>query len=264
MKLHFVSFVAALSTFARSASAMDMCGSSYVDNHYYKVMEFTGLTTWDDARDAAESMTFCGVTGHLVSITSASENVVVTSAVAQCGVYRVSFIGLSDHQTEGTFEWVTGEPYGYHNFCGKEPNNGNDAANEDHTELMISDGCWNDVIPTGYNNVDKFVVEFDDVPASCADLRKYIKNRLNACTVLFCLVPDTTLPLSFILSSFNLARNQPMEVVLMAILTSLPGHMSSLTTWASVTWSWWMPPVLEKAWVSRSISAPKHVLSTVS
>ena len=108
----------------------------------------------------------------------------------------VSWIGLTDHVSEGTFEWVTGEAYSYENFCSGEPNN---AGNEDYVEVMISSGCWNgkclwscaimpfncdftivlltirfskDINLAGYNNVDKFVVEFDNVPASCPDLRK--------------------------------------------------------------------------------------------
>jgi hypothetical protein len=41
-------------------------------NHYDLVLDYR--VSWSDARDAAEATDFMGVSGHLVTITSAAEN----------------------------------------------------------------------------------------------------------------------------------------------------------------------------------------------
>ena len=40
--------------------------------------------------------------------------------------YGVAMIGLNDAASEGTWEWVTGEPFSYANWDGGEPNNQGD------------------------------------------------------------------------------------------------------------------------------------------
>jgi hypothetical protein len=89
---------------------------------------------WVDARDRAASASFLGLSGHLVTITSAAENEFLRSTFGDAlTVQRFQteadqdgdfvYIGLSDARAEGVYEWVTGEPYDYNDFGPSEPNN---------------------------------------------------------------------------------------------------------------------------------------------
>lgn len=111
------------------------------NGHYYELIK--DQVTWTDARDAAASSTYLGLTGRLVTITSAAENAFVVGRVASC---EWVWIGLSDAAQEGAFAWVNGEPLGYTNWYAGEPN---DSDGEDYTELVAAceerRGFWNDV-----------------------------------------------------------------------------------------------------------------------
>ena len=73
---------------------------------FYEYFEETSpRLTWDEARAAAETKTFAGVTGYLVTITSAEENAFVASRIP--GASNV-WIGASDAGVEGDWRWVTG------------------------------------------------------------------------------------------------------------------------------------------------------------
>jgi hypothetical protein len=114
--------------------------------HYYERSTF--LTTWDNARVLAEQ-TGLGdeVAGHLATISDAREN----ELVRIIGGTGNKWIGLTDadatstfdgstFSTEGNFVWVTGEPVGYTNWNGGEPNN---SGNEDAAHTT-GGGGWND------------------------------------------------------------------------------------------------------------------------
>lgn len=92
--------------------------------------------------------------GHLVAINSDVEQAWVASSFA--GVQ--GWIGLSDHQTEGVFLHVTGDPPTYSNWGAGEPNNV--ASIEDCVELYL-DGSWND---QACSTAKVYVCECDDVP----------------------------------------------------------------------------------------------------
>ncbi len=102
------------------------------------------LVLWADANTAANALG-----GHLATVTSATENAFLSNSV-------FTWIGLSDATLEGTFKWVTGEPFGYSNWGGGEPNNNN---NEDQVEINRGGpGLWND-LENGFPR--KYYVEFD-------------------------------------------------------------------------------------------------------
>ncbi len=114
---------------------------TYNGHNYYKSI---GTYTWTAAKAMAES-----AGGHLATITSAGENTFLASS-GNC------WIGLTDQATEGTFAWVTGEPFSYTRWFIGEPNN---TGNEDYVEISNSfNGFWNDTEDTGPNN---FILEFD-------------------------------------------------------------------------------------------------------
>ena len=88
--------------------------------------------TWEDARrDCA------GVGGYLAVMNTASENSYVASKL----MGRTAYIGLSDRNVEGQFEWVNGDPLSYTNWAPGQPDDANGI--QDHVELAPS-GFWND------------------------------------------------------------------------------------------------------------------------
>jgi len=78
------------------------------NGHVYEYVQTAG--TWTAANAAAPTRSFSGVAGHLVTITSSGENNVVGSLRGATNDLR-GWIGLTDSVTEGTFLWVTGEPF---------------------------------------------------------------------------------------------------------------------------------------------------------
>lgn len=101
--------------------------NNYNGHSYYRS---TGSMTWTDARQACLNMG-----GHLVTVTSAAENNFIFN------LWPSGWIGLTDEVSEGTWRWVTGEPFSWSNWNGGEPNN---AGNEDYIQF-VGGGKWNDL-----------------------------------------------------------------------------------------------------------------------
>ena len=101
--------------------------NNYNGHSYYRS---TGSMTWTDARQACINMG-----GHLVTVTTAAENNFIFN------LWPSGWIGLTDEVSEGTWRWVTGEPYTWGNWNWGEPNN---AGNEDYVQF-VGNGQWNDL-----------------------------------------------------------------------------------------------------------------------
>lgn len=124
------------------------------NGHYFELYDYP--TSWYDAKNFCESLG-----GHLVTITSAQENEAVLQ-LAKKGTKSRYYIGGTDEKTEGTFEWITGEPFTYRNFAGGEPNATAQAASEDYLFMNQSNGRWGDIINYQANpNVTGFICEYD-------------------------------------------------------------------------------------------------------
>ncbi len=113
--------------------------NNFNGHSYYRS---TGSMTWTDARQACLNMG-----GHLVTSTTLAENNFLFN------LWPNGWIGLTDEVSEGTWQWVTGEPFTWAYWNGGEPNN---AGNEDYIQF-VGGGRWND-LP---NASLPYVLEFD-------------------------------------------------------------------------------------------------------
>jgi hypothetical protein len=134
------------------------------NGHVYEYVRTPG--SWNAAQAAAANREFRGVAGHLATITSAAENAVVTSLADNPSNDLRGWIGLTDAADEGSFQWVTGEPFDYSNWNTGEPNNGLigevQGPTENYVEIFAV-GLWNDISSnTGLNK--GYVVEYDVNP----------------------------------------------------------------------------------------------------
>ncbi|MDD3328153.1 MAG: tandem-95 repeat protein, partial [Zoogloea sp.] len=184
-------------------------GSAYNPDsgHYYVAVEAPGGISWQDAKTAAEGMTFNGMQGYLATITSAEENAFILSKLPADG-----WIGGSDAEQEGVWKWVTGpeagttfsqgdfnpvtEPGQYANWADGEPNGDNHS--EDYAEFYASSGSgeWNDL--NGYS-LSYYVVEFGGLPGQVAN--QLISRTFTA--------NATPAPAAAVVTATNLTQNVP-------------------------------------------------------
>lgn len=131
------------------------------ENFYLYVNSARNFTT---ALSDAASTTLNGANGHLVTITSATENAFVDSIIGA----RV-WIAASDSAVEGEWRWVAGPEAGiqfsqvgtavggmYENWNGSEPNNSGGSGED--TATMETNGRWVD-----RNGNHRYVVEWESM-----------------------------------------------------------------------------------------------------
>jgi hypothetical protein len=135
-----------------------------VNGHYYDVINLS--INWADARAAAETLTFRGVPGHLVTIDSAAENLFITNTFGADAIHYHWIGGFQppdSPEPDGGWSWITGESFVFNNWAPVEPNNffGADP-NEDRIvfdhQVNASGKHWND-LPSSFLT-DGFVAEF--------------------------------------------------------------------------------------------------------
>ncbi|MHA6262533.1 lectin-like protein [Arenibacterium sp. CAU 1754] len=138
------------------------------NDHWYEVVWLgIGQITWDTANSSATSSSHQGETGYLATITSAAEqaflntlNHAFTLANGHNSYYVTAWLGATDLQQEGSFQWVTGEAFSYSNWNAGEPN---DYYGEDYLQGWWSGDKWNDC--DGGCGTHKYVVEYNAAPA---------------------------------------------------------------------------------------------------
>jgi len=110
------------------------------NNHIYYLL---GTNSWTKAEEEAVALG-----GHLVTINDATEQAWVYSTF---GSYDI-WIGLTDRDVEGTFQWVSGENSSYRNWDLGEPNNATSGNNnQDYAHMYANTfatvakrGLWDD------------------------------------------------------------------------------------------------------------------------
>ena len=176
-------------------------GTNYFseNGHYYEIVSSTDIT-WTAAKTAAEASTLYGLTGYLVTITSAAENSFLANKINANawigGSDDGDYTSNSHSQTEGTWEWVSGPENGktftcqlanvgnkgslaadedcsvhsdttYQNWATNEPNDWPDStpSQEDYAHIRAN-GKWNDYkVDQG---VDFYIIEYGGMPGETA------------------------------------------------------------------------------------------------
>ena len=131
------------------------------NGHFYDYVPAPAIS-WTDAMNAAAARTHLGLPGHLVTITSGSEQAFLDGMVPMLGltVWR-PWIGLRDVAQNGSFQWITGEALSFTNWDVGEPNN----PTFEYWVEMFTNGAWNNnqqndpVYPTS-----GYLVEHEPVP----------------------------------------------------------------------------------------------------
>ena len=129
------------------------------NNHYYD--QVSDNISWTDASLAAKQLSYLGLDGHLVTITSQAENDFITKNW-NTGLYWIgAYQADKSSEPAGNWRWVTNESWNYTNWAVNQPDNGGGV--EDWAGFQGATGpggskFWNDwevsggggVYPKGY------------------------------------------------------------------------------------------------------------------
>ena len=140
-------------TIAQAASLVQNSSNG----HYYQLVELPSGINWYDARDAAAASRHNGIYGHLATVTSSQEDDFLVNAFPQLFPEYV-WLGASDEQEEGTWLWITGEPWSYTNWDpgSGEPNGGTSENCLDYSDDSVN---WND--ESCGREINYYLVEYD-------------------------------------------------------------------------------------------------------
>ncbi len=119
-------------------------------HHAYLTISGRGRRNYPDAVNACAALTGGP---HLVSITDSDEQGVVDAITGATQTY----IGLDDIQTEGTYVWVSGEPFDFFAWGPGEPSAGTD----EDCAVIRDDGTWADRDCTANFASHSYVCEID-------------------------------------------------------------------------------------------------------
>ena len=115
-----------------------------------------GRYDWEEARLDAEARG-----GHLATITQWEEQEAIYT-LTQGSIY---WLGATDREQEGVWEWVTGEPFEFTYWNTGEPNNWFDEHTHEDYLHILANGKWNDYWVDGYRStwdVLGYVLELPD------------------------------------------------------------------------------------------------------
>lgn len=131
--------------------------SSGGNGHVYVQVGSQGTLTWEQAKEAAESMSFYGIPGHLATIRSQAESVAVNAVAGWIGGYQDT--AAPDYlEPFGGWRWITGEPWDYTHWGGSQPNNLNGNQHLLAIDPAGAGGSWGDYAST--DTQVNYIVEF--------------------------------------------------------------------------------------------------------
>ena len=152
------------------------------NGHYYEVVSPApgpgwgeGLT-WQEARTAAELLSYQGQQGYLATITSSGEQTFISSLISPLGGpgdanwhWIGGFQPAGSPEPNGNWQWVTGEPWNFTNWNAGEPNNilGGEEVVQIYgaADPLSILGQWND--GRGYIIQPHYIVEYAPEPTAC-------------------------------------------------------------------------------------------------
>ena len=133
--------------------------------HYYERIDQVGLT-WDQANQAASSMSYLGTSGYLMTITEATEQQFLADNLT-AGYDTVNYNywvgGLQAVPNGGPsldWQWITGEIW---NFTNWQPNEPNDDLGKEEDALNVvgaNNWEWNDAVRSSNYSQGGFLVEY--------------------------------------------------------------------------------------------------------
>ena len=100
------------------------------NGHWYKVIP--ERLTWTAAAKRCQELG-----GYPATVTSRAENDLVARLAGQ----RFVWLGATDQRKEGTWLWITGEPFGFADWFERQPDNG---GGQEHFLGYWGDRRWND------------------------------------------------------------------------------------------------------------------------
>lgn len=138
------------------------------NGHFYEFVPNLGIT-WTASKVAAETSTYYGMQGYLVTITASDEAKIAGEQASGAG-----WIGGSDAGTEGIWKWMTGPELGtlfsFTFWNNNEPNNVNNYEHYAHITApgIGTKGSWNDLSDAGDSagsyQPKGYIVEYGGMP----------------------------------------------------------------------------------------------------
>jgi murein DD-endopeptidase MepM/ murein hydrolase activator NlpD len=111
------------------------------NNHSYQRFDTPKL--WSQAKESCSTQG-----GYLATVTSKEENDWIKTQNLVGSHQWGIFLGATDAETEGTWKWITGEPFTYADWDSGQPDNWNGGENYVHLVLKWNDiGASNNLVP---------------------------------------------------------------------------------------------------------------------
>jgi PKD repeat protein len=134
------------------------------NGHYYEAIYVPSDISWENAKTAAELLSYSGVNGHLATITSLDENEFIVKNINGYNCWLGGIQQAGNLDPAAGWQWVTGEQWDYTNWAGGEPNDNYGGERGvlpygSPENALEFGGYWNDypsVVP-----VDGYIVEYD-------------------------------------------------------------------------------------------------------
>ena len=138
--------------YENAVSNLEPAISQSFNGHKYELYDID--VSWNQAYKICEDLG-----GHLVTVTSKEENDFVMNLAKSASVNKYIWLGGADYGSEGSWYWVTAEPFSYSNWNTNEPNNTNE---KEHFLNMFGSGTWNDMPVDAGANTMTFVCEYEE------------------------------------------------------------------------------------------------------